>query len=239
MLNKRFKTLAGLLCVILGAAILAVPVLSRGRYESAPVFSAMGHDDPVIIDPGHGGEDGGAVSPDGVYESDINLDVSLKLEQLMAFTGVRPVMTRSSRDIDYPDDADTIRKKKVYDQKTRVELINSLPGGVLISVHQNKYTDSGPSGAQVLFAATEGSGRLASVMESALAETIGTENVRSAKQISPDIFLMKNVSCPAVLIECGFLSNPGDRAMLVTDGYQLKLACGIVCGYLRFIAEGT
>jgi N-acetylmuramoyl-L-alanine amidase len=118
MLNKRTKIISGALCVILGAAILAVPVLSRNRYDAMDTFAPAGHDHTVIIDAGHGGADGGAVSLGGVYESDINLAISLKLEQIMAFMGICPVMTREAAEIDYPEDAVTIRQKKVFDQKT-------------------------------------------------------------------------------------------------------------------------
>jgi N-acetylmuramoyl-L-alanine amidase len=233
MLNKRTKIISGALCVILGAAILAVPVLSRNRYDAMDTFAPAGHDHTVIIDAGHGGADGGAVSIGGVYESDINLAISLKLEQIMAFMGVCPVMTREAADIDYPEDAVTIRQKKVFDQKARVELINSKSDGVLISIHQNKYTTSSPSGAQVLFAGTDRSDALAVSIESALGEAIGIDSVRVAKQIPSDIYLMKNISCPAVLVECGFLSNPMDEAQLLTEGYRLKLAMGIAGGYIR------
>lgn len=232
MLNKRIKAILGSLCVFLGAAMLVLPLTDNYSVETvAPINDRH----TVIIDPGHGGADGGAVSLNGTYESGINLEISLKLEQLFAFMGIDPVMTRRSEDIEYPMDAETIRQKKVYDQKSRVELINSTVGGVLISIHQNKYTSGSPSGAQVLYADTDRSDLLANYIETALGEAIGTDNVRGAKQIPSDIYLMKNINCPAVLVECGFLSNPNDESLLTTDSYQIKLAMGIASGYIRAI----
>lgn len=234
MLNMRTKTALGVMCVIIGIGILATPVIGAGNYravEAVATVSDIRHS--VIIDAGHGGADGGAVSLSGVYESDINLAISLRLEQLMAFLGVRPVMTRATSEIDYPKDAETIRQKKVSDQNARLELINDVYHGVLISIHQNKYTSDSPSGAQILYAATDGSEELANQIQGSLSHVIGANNVRDSKQISSDIYIMKNIRCPGVLVECGFLSNPVDEALLLTDGYQLKLASGIAGGYVQ------
>ena len=232
MLNRRMEVAVCILFSVIAVAALLLPVVESQQPEAVTAFSAADNDLSVIIDAGHGGEDGGAVSLTGVYESKINLDISLKLEQIFAFIGIEPYMTRSTMEIDYPDEAETIRAKKVYDQKSRVEFINSIPNGVLISIHQNKYTSTSPSGAQVLYASNSGSDVLAGFIQNSLSEAV--ENVRSMSKISSDIYLMKNISCPGVLIECGFLSNPGDEALLLTDEYQLRLACGIAGGYTLY-----
>lgn len=229
MLNKRIKAAVCILSSIIAVLILLVPVLESSEQDAVTVFSDAYTDRTVIIDAGHGGADGGAVSLSGVYESDLNLDISLRLEQVFAFMGIRTKMTRDTANIDYPPEAETIRAKKVYDQKTRVELINSIPNAVLISIHQNKYTSSSPSGAQILYNTNDGSDVLSvSIQDSLITANC---NVRPMAQISSDVYLMKNITCPAVLIECGFLSNPNDEALLLTEEYQLKLACGIVSGY--------
>lgn len=238
MLNKRIEVAVGIFFAVVAVAALLLPVLETTMPDSVEVFAPdtfapMSGSLTAIIDPGHGGEDGGAVSLSGALESEINLSISLKLEQVFAFVGISPVMTRNTSEIDYPNDAKSIREKKIYDQHSRVELVNSTSNGVLISIHQNKFASSSPSGIQVLYAGTNGSNVFASAMELSLTDTVGKDKMRATSQISSDIYLMRSIKCPAVLIECGFLSNAGDEALLLTDEYQLKLAIGISCGFSR------
>ena len=186
----------------------------------------------LIVDPGHGGEDGGAVAPDGTAEADINLSISERLELIASFFGVRVVMTRSGNDISYPADAKTVKARKTADQRARVELINSNPGAVLISVHQNKYTTPSPRGAQVFYARTDGSRELAEKTQELLSALPEGGSDRTAMPVSGDVYIMKNVSCTAVLAECGFLSNPGELALLKSDNHQTRLASALAAAYL-------
>lgn len=187
--------------------------------------SASGVDDVVlIIDPGHGGRDGGAVSPNNVIESAINLDISLKFRDICTLFGVSPVMTRESEDIKYPEEADTISKMKIADQKARVKLINSYDNAFLISIHQNTFPSSKPSGVQVLYKDTGNSKEFAEMLQLSLSGILGTGKNRTASKIPNEIYLLKNINCPAVLIECGFLSNPNDEKKLTDPVYQLKYA---------------
>ena len=114
----------------------------------------------LILDAGHGGEDGGAVAPDGTVEADINLEIALRARAIAELTGVRVVMTRESAQIAYPDDAATVAQRKKADQHRRAELVREMDNAVLISIHQNCYPDRKPSGAQVLYAASTGSDTL-------------------------------------------------------------------------------
>lgn len=232
MLSKRMEVTVCILSSVVAIAALLLPIVESKPDEAVQAFSTVYTAPVVIIDAGHGGEDGGAVSLNGIYESEINLSISLKLEQVFAFLGLKTLMTRNTNDIDYPPDAETVRAKKIYDQKSRVELINSTPDCILISIHQNKYTDTLPSGAQVLYASNTGSSILGEAIQTSLIAAVGEENVRPMTPVSPDIYLMKQVSCPAVLIECGFLSNWNDEALLITNEYQMKLVCGIASGYI-------
>jgi len=186
----------------------------------------------LIIDAGHGGADGGAVSITGVPESAINLDIALRLDQIMAFFGVPTVLTRTSEELDYPPDATTIRKKKVYDQRRRITLINSTENAVLLSIHQNTYPDASPHGAQALYAKTEGSKELAESIHRALVQALGAKNVRLPAKVPERVYLLNYAQCPAVLAETGFLSNPADEALLKTDAYRLRLAVALAAGYL-------
>ncbi len=228
-------------CLALVAVFLVVAVIFTGIYlytlktDAEEVFYPQNikNGPTLVIDPGHGGEDGGAVSLSGAYESDINLSIALKLDKILGLYGIAPVMTRDSDEIEYPENAKTVADRKRADIKKRVNLINSIQNAVLISIHQNKYTGEGPFGAQVLYANTDGSLEFGEYMQSVLISSLNPENYRKATQISRDIYLMNNIVCPALLIECGFLSNPTEEALLKTDRYQTKTASAIAAGYLQ------
>ncbi len=186
----------------------------------------------LVIDAGHGGTDGGAVSLTGVKESEINLEIALKLEQIMAFYGVRTLMTRTSEALDYSEKADSIREKKVEDQNRRLQLINGTENAVLLSIHQNIYPEGSPFGAQVLYAETEGSKELAEYMQKVLIGALNANNRRAASRVPKSVMLLNHIKCPAILIECGFLSNAEEERLLRSDTYRLKIAAVIAAGYL-------
>ena len=191
--------------------------------------------DTVVLDAGHGGADGGAVSSDGVVESSINLAVTKKTAELFAFLGQDTVLTRTDEEGLYNDDSVTIREKKVADTHNRVELVNHTEGAVLISIHQNAIPSS-PSthGAQVFFNSTEVAQVLAQAVQEQLNHCINRGNEKTVKAIPKSVYIMNHVSCPAILVECGFLSNSSETALLQTGEHQLKLAQAIVCGYLSY-----
>ena len=143
----------------------------------------------VIIDAGHGGEDGGAVSLTGALEKDINLDIALKTEQIMALCGISPEMTRDSDIIDYPESAKTTRARKTADTNRRAELVNSTDRCVFISIHQNKYgSNTSPHGAQVFYAPTDGSHAFAEKIQGIFLTELDTSNKRTAVQIPDEIY---------------------------------------------------
>lgn len=168
----------------------------------------------LILDAGHGGEDGGAVAPNGTVEADINLQIALRARAIAELTGIEVVMTRDSPDIAYPDNATTIAERKKADQHQRAELIRKTDNAVLISIHQNCYPDRKPSGAQVLYAASDGSEALGTQIHDNLVAYLDPQNRRVAVPISEKIYLMREVKCPAVLVECGFLSNESECTKL-------------------------
>ena len=192
----------------------------------------------LIIDPGHGGEDGGAVAEDGTQEADLNLAIALRLRDLTALSGLDAVMTRSDARIDYPPEADTIAARKTADQRQRVKLIRAVPNGVLISIHQNFYPSEEPHGAQVLYAETDSSEVFGTRLHTMLVQSLDQENRRVAAPISKDIYLMRNVQCPAVLVECGFLSNPQELRRLQDPGYETKLSLIMLSSYLQTFQTG-
>ncbi len=188
-----------------------------------------------VLDAGHGGEDGGAVSADGLRESEVNLSIAQRTDALLGLCGHRTVMTRDSETLVYPEQADTTRKRKRYDQQRRVTLINETENAVLVSIHQNQYATAGPSGAQVFYGKQPGSEVFAQYAQSLLSGLC--EKQRQAVPISEDIYLMREADCPAILIECGFLSNPGDAALLRSEEYRKALSVYITAACMGCAEE--
>lgn len=187
----------------------------------------------IIIDAGHGGVDGGATSCTGKLESVYNLEISITLNDLMNLLGYQTKMIRST-DISVYTEGESIAKKKVSDLKERVRMVNEEENAVLLSIHQNHFSDSRYSGAQVFYPNTEGSKQLAETMQSNLVNTLNPGSRRTIKQ-SSGIYLMEHIKCTGILIECGFLSNPAEEAKLSSREYQRNLCVVIgatVCAFL-------
>jgi len=227
------------LLLLLMAGVLAVTVLfaraeKNDETKAETVVLKEKDKSVLVIDPGHGGEDGGAQSADGLIESGVNLDISLRMDAICKLMGIQTVLTRESSDINYPDDARTTAARKKYDQNQRLELINSIPTAVMVSIHQNKFPDSRPKGSQVLYSAADGSKELGEIMQANLVSGIYPENRRVAAPISKKIYLTRMAKCPAVLVECAFLSNPEEAALLRTDKYKISLAVVILGSYMQY-----
>lgn len=187
----------------------------------------------IIIDAGHGGMDGGATSCTGVLESNINLEISLRLNDLIHLLGYKTCMIRTS-DTSVNTTGDTIAQKKVSDLKERVRIVNETENALLISIHQNTFPEGKYSGAQVFYAASDGSEALARALQDNLILALNPGSSRRCKK-SSGVYLMEHIDCTGVLIECGFLSNPTEEAKLRSDAYQKKLCCVIAAtlsGYL-------
>ncbi len=189
----------------------------------------------LVVDPGHGGIDGGAVAADGTVEAQINLAVALQMEELARLVGVDMEMTRREDVSLHDSDAGTVRQKKASDLKNRAALANGVPGGVLVSIHQNSLPQvPSVSGAQVFYNTVAGSQELAEAVQTILNETLNARP-KEAKAGS-GVYLLEHSQIPSILVECGFLSNPQETALLCTPEYQTKLAVSIfssVCACLR------
>lgn len=235
MKNSILWRAAAALGVIGALSTAAVAVTLLAMPPRAVMLELGGRNErTLILDAGHGGADGGAVSVTGTYESALNLAITLRLEALAELYGVVPVLTRQSEDIDYPEDAATIHAKKVADTKAREALIDSFDDAILVSIHQNKYTTSQPRGSQVFYAPTEGSQALAEAVQGALAG-VSEDNHRGVVRIGKGVYLMNHIACPGVLVECGFVSNPAEARLLEDTTYQLKLAAAVLGGVLQGI----
>lgn len=215
----------GLLCLVATlAADRTITTIAQGipivRYQT------------IVIDAGHGGEDGGAVSCTGVPESRINLEIALRLRDLCHLLGYNTCMIRTEN-ISVYTEGNTLAAKKASDLRQRVRIVNSTNRGILISIHQNTFSDNRYDGAQVFYAPTEGSKELADLLQSNLIISLNQNSHRNSKPAN-NVFLMQHIERTGVLIECGFLSNPEEEARLRDASYQKKLCCVIASSLSQY-----
>ena len=219
------------------AAVLFLCLMTRLSFRTlsqTTLSPARFANETVVIDAGHGGEDGGAVSVSGAIESSINLAIALRLDAVLGLFGVPTVLLRDS-DISLHDPhADTLREKKVSDLKNRVASIEALENPTVISIHQNTFPDSKYRGAQVFYANGDLSLPLAQQTQMMLRRVLDPENKRMPTAAPESVYLMSHISCKAILVECGFLSNPEEDRLLQTPEYQKKLAAALAGAYLSY-----
>ncbi len=224
MKKFRYFQLLPTYCLLL-AAFLVISVIGSKTVNVISANAPIENRKTVVIDAGHGGVDGGAVSCTGVLESNLNLEIALRLNDLMHLLGINTLMIRTT-DCSVYTNGETIAQKKVSDLKERVRVTNNVPNGLLVSIHQNLFTDSKYSGAQVFFAPTSGSKEMAESLQAELVKNLNPGSRRQAKK-ADSVYLMQHITCPGILVECGFISNPQEEYMLRSDGYQKKLCCVI------------
>ncbi len=191
----------------------------------------------VILDAGHGGEDGGAVSSNGISEAEINLQITLKVQQLLEQNGTTVLLTRSDENAIYDLNSKTLRQKKVSDIKNRTQIGNNSSADIFVSIHLNKIPQQQYYGWQCFYKdKNEQSEKLAKCIQNNLNQAIQKENKRLAMKIN-DIYIVKKVEIPISIVECGFLSNPQEEQELQQDEYQEKLAWGIYTGICEYFEE--
>lgn len=185
----------------------------------------------IIIDPGHGGEDGGTSSSKGTLEKDINLDISQKLALLMNLVGYRTLMTRTEDKLIYSGTPLSMREKKVSDIKNRMEIMNANPSAVFLSIHQNYFSESKYWGTQVFYSGNDPQSKLiADELQHTVASNLQKDNTRKIKQSGKEIYLLYHATTPAVMVECGFMSNPSEALLLCDNAYQMKMALTLIGG---------
>ena len=221
----------GLLPFYLLALIVCVALAGwgSGAVTASVQNQPVEREHTVIIDAGHGGIDGGATSCTGVLESAFNLQIALKLNDLLHFLGYDTVMIRAT-DTSVYTEGDSIAAQKVSDLKERVRIVNETENAILVSIHQNTFSDSRYSGPQVFYADTQDSKGFAELLQSRLNSALAPDSRRVCKR-AESVYLLQNIQRPGVLIECGFLSNPSEEAKLRDDGYQQEL-CGVIASAL-------
>ncbi len=216
-------------------AIFIYSLNSTSSLQTEVVSSTPVSNHTIILDAGHGNPDGGAIGEDGSVESDLNLSLVLKLQNLLESSNCTVILTRSDENGIYEADSDTIRKKKISDMKNRVNIANNSNAEMFISIHMNKLEQTQYSGWQTFYKNQDkNSKKIAETIQLSLNNFLKKGNSRTIKSIS-GIYLTKNVEIPLVLVECGFLSNKEENKLLQTDSYQNELAWSIYIGIMDYL----
>lgn len=225
---KRLIKIVLIVALLAAAAVFVKIFVSSGGLK--PVINQNSRS-TLVLDAGHGGIDGGAISDSGLKESDINLQIALKTEALVRFLGIDTVMTRET-DTDNSDN-------KAYSEHDnlvqRVKLANSTENAVLISIHQNKFPSAVVSGAEVMYSDNDDSKALGLLTQDNLVALLDSSNRRVARPAPKELLLTSSVECPTILVECGFMSNPQEVQKLASNDYQLKLAAILAGSYIQFL----
>lgn len=190
----------------------------------------------VIIDAGHGGPDGGTSADDGTLEKDLNLQIAIKLNDILNSMGINTVMTRTDDISIHDDTANTIREKKISDIKNRLSIMNNTDYSIYVSIHQNHFSQPKYNGTQVFYSKNNPeSHSLADCIRQSVITGLQPNNSRETKQSGSDIYLLYHAQIPAVMVECGFLSNYEETEKLKNENYQRKLVFLIALGIVDFI----
>lgn len=234
--------------LIVGIVLIAALLLSAGVYvlakfvapfsyfivadvpsnvkENDEIFAKADPRPIIILDAGHGGEDSGAVGIDGVLEKDLNLSLTLRLRDLLVFEGWQVILTRDSDVLLY--DPKLELSHKVQDLKNRLDFGTTYPDAVFVSIHMNKFPAESCKGLQIYYSPNHmGSQTLAERMQSDIKYYLAPDNHRLSKKATTSIFILSRIQNPAILIECGFISNSAESALLQTEGYQKELTAVI------------
>ena len=237
MNKKRLRTfavagmiVAGYIAVKLGAAKIEASLPASG--------GELNQKRVIVLDAGHGGMDGGCSTADGVPEKGINLNILLAVRDMLTACGYEVEVTRD-KDMSIHDNGITgIAAQKNSDMDNRLAIFNKYSDAICISIHQNQYITPGAKGAQMFFSPQNPDSQpLAQIMQTRFVQNLQPDNTREIKQCGSELFLCHFCKNPTVMIECGFLSNPDEAKLLVTDDYQKKVAFTIFSGINEFAAQ--
>lgn len=234
---KRIPVLVISLVLITG--LMVFDYRQSGLYEQAS--AAVNEYPTVIIDAGHGGFDGGAIAADGTNEKDINLAISLKLKTELTERGVKVVMIREDDRSVEDDGLSAVRSRKVSDLHNRLNVMANTENCIYVSIHQNYFEDTRCKGMQVFYSPnfSESSSSLAQYIQNSVIETLQSENTRLIKPCGTSVYIIYNAVKPAVLVECGFLSNPDEAENLKNEEYQHVMSECIADGIINYFCSSN
>ena len=229
--NSVFVMLTFSVCIcVIGYAALRMD-------ENVAVTSTLNQDELILIfDAGHGGIDGGCSTADGKVEKNINLNITLSLRDLSKLFGYNVELTRDTDKSIHDKGISGIRNQKISDMENRLELFNKYDNSICISIHQNTFSDPKFNGAQMFYSEkNEFSEQLASIMQQQFVNNLQPNNQREIKLCGSELYLCYYCNNPAVMIECGFLSNPEEALQLTDSAYQKKVAFTVFNGINEFV----
>ena len=221
------------LYLLAGIVLLGAVYVQRAEKEQEALFAWKESESPVVIlDAGHGGPDPGKVGVNGVLEKDINLQIALRIKSLLEQNDVTVILTRAT-DTDLA--SENAKSRKNEDLRARIRLMEETEPILAVSIHQNSFPEEDVDGAQVFYySGSEEGKRLGNILQEQLKTEANTENHRIAKA-NRDYYLLKKATCPAVIVECGFLSNPQEAELLASEEYQEKIAFAVHLGILEYM----
>lgn len=225
-------------CVLLSLLVLFVSLITIDNGDFTYTSAQISDVKTVIIDAGHGGFDGGAVAPDGTVEKDINLKISNLISEMLKTAGYKVILTREA-DVSTDDvETDTIAIRKKSDLKNRLKLMKDYPDAIFVSIHLNKFTTSAARGSQVFYnGKISESKQLGECIQNSIVNLLQPENNRVNKQATSSTYLLYNATLPAVLVECGFLSNKAELELLKNENYQKKMALCCFLGITDYFSN--
>lgn len=239
MIKKKLLTVLcfGILCMAVG--ICGYKADNRIAVETISTQVSETVSKPIIvIDAGHGGFDGGCVSVNNKCEKDINLNILLCLRDMAKIMGYEPVCTREEDKSIQDEGVEGLSKIKKSDMENRLAIINKYENAIAVSIHQNQFTDEKYSGAQMFYCPkVPESEQLADIMQKQFVSKLQPENKREIKQVNDELYLLNNAKCPAVMIECGFLSNREEAEKLESEEYQKQVAFTVLSGIAEFESQ--
>ncbi len=226
-------------CTAILIADIALPRQSADTYTQSAIADAE-NQVQIMIDAGHGGEDGGA-SHGELIEKELNLEIALCLSDIYTLFGYNSSLTRSDDRLlydHYNDLEDYTGRKKTYDLRNRLRIAEESGAALFVGIHMNKFSIEKYSGLQTYYSPnTEGSNKVATLIQSYARKYLMPENDRSIKSATDAIYILNRIKIPAVLVECGFLSNPYERNLLATNEYKQKLAAVIFASSAEYLAS--
>lgn len=231
---KLLKKFTPQLCLLVVICIIAT--FGYVKTEIIDVNSTVNSIPTIIIDAGHGGFDGGASAADGTVEKDINLQIALKTAHILKLNGFKVIMTRNTDTGTEDDESQTIPKRKKSDLSNRLQIMKDNPDAIFVSIHLNKFTTSAANGAQVFYTKNyKEAYDLANSVQQSITTLIQPENTRVVKQGTDSTYLLKNATVPAIIVECGFLSNKAELEKLKSDDYQSQMSFAIISGIMDYL----
>ncbi len=224
-------------CVLCFTFFICCCIFSDGELQHIPVAATVTvAKTTIIIDAGHGGFDGGAEAQDGTPEKDINLMIATRLSELLKLHGYEVIMTRTTDTGTEIDSSASIAERKKSDMNERLRIINENEDAVFVSIHLNKFTTSSANGAQVFYSANHPDSMiLGQSVQQTVRNLLQPDNERTIKKGTKSTYLLYNAKIPAIIVECGFLSNSRELELLKTEEYQSKMAFAVFCGIEEYM----